>query len=68
MKIIKTIIKIVCFCYIGTMLGMTFADVFMGSPRESIFEAWGLITAVSALLVIGRTITLFTVKIAKGDR
>ena len=67
MKIIKTIIKIVCFCYIGTMLGMTFADVFMGSPRESIFEAWGLVTAVTALLEIGLTIAFFTVKSIKGD-
>ena len=67
MKIIKTIIKIVCFCYIGAMLGMTFADVFMGSPRESIFEAWGLVTAVTALLEIGLTIAFFTVKSIKGD-
>ena len=67
MKIIKTIIKIVCICYIGTMLGMTFADVFMGSPRESIFEAWGLVTAVTALLEIGLTIAFFTVKSIKGD-
>lgn len=67
MKIIKTIIKIVCICYIGTMLGMTFADVFMGSPRESIFEAWGLVTAVTLLIEMGLTIALFTVKIAKGN-
>ena len=67
MKIIKTIIKIVCICYIGTMLGMTFADVFMGSPRELIYEAWGLVTAVTALLEIGLTIAFFTVKSIKGD-
>ena len=68
MKIIKALMRIVCFCYIGAMLGMTFADIFMGSPRESIFEAWGLITAVTALLEIGLTIAFFTIKIAKGDR
>ena len=67
MKIIKALMRIVCFCYIGTMLGMTFADVFMGSPRESIYEAWGLVTAGTALLEIGLTIAFFTVKIAKGD-
>lgn len=67
MKIIKALMRIVCFCYIGTMLGMTFADVFMGSPRELIFEAWGLVTAVTALLEIGLTIAFFTVKSIKGD-
>ena len=67
MKTIKALMRIVCFCYIGTMLGMTFADVFMGSPRELIYEAWGLVTAVTALLEIGLTIAFFTVKSIKGD-
>ena len=67
MKIIKALMRIVCFCYIGTMLGMTFADVLAGLSRESIFEAWGVVTAVTALLEIGLTIAFFTVKIAKGD-
>ncbi len=67
MKIIKTIIKIVCICYIGTMLGMTAADVLAGISRESIFEAWGLVTAVTLLIEMGLTIALFTVKIAKGN-
>ena len=67
MKIIKALMRIVCFCYIDTMLVMTFADVFMGSPRELIFEAWGLVTAVTALLEIGLTIAFFTVKSIKGD-
>ena len=67
MKIIKALMRIVCFCYIDTMLGMTFADVFMGSPRELIYEAWGLVTAVTALLEIGLTIAFFTVKSIKGD-
>ena len=68
MKIIKASMRIVCICYIGTMLGMTAADVLAGISRESIFEAWGLVTAVTALLEIGLTIALFTIKIAKGDR
>ena len=67
MKIIKALMRIVCFCYIGTMLGMTFADVLAGISRESIFEAWGLVTAVTALLEIGLTIAFFTVKSIKGD-
>lgn len=67
MKIIKTIIKIVCICYIGTMLGMTAADVLAGISRESIFEAWGLVTAVTLLIEMGLTIALFAVKIAKGN-
>ena len=67
MKIIKTIIKIVCICYIGTMLGMTAADVLAGISRESIFEAWGLVTAVTLLIEMGLTIALFAVKIEKGN-